>query len=426
MTGYIYEAVDATGLRSKGILEVASQSEALRRIKEMGLFPMRIQPRASQRMAAAKAKSFFWLRFKNVSIGGRVKPAAVNVFTRQLATLVEAGLPLLRGLRLLAQQERYPKFKGIIADLGASIESGNALSEALALYPRVFNRLYVSMVKAGEASGALELTLRRLAEFQEKAHRIKGKVKSAMFYPCAVMTVAFAILIVMMLFVVPRFQLVFQDLLSGRPMPAFTVFVLYLSNLARHHALLAGGVIAGTIVVLSLCIRTLWGRWLFDAVRLRLPVLGNVLRQSAIARFARTLGTLLGSGVPILQSLTILRETAGNVHVARLISTIHDAVKEGETVALPLRQSPIFPPMIVGMVDVGEQTGALPDMLLKIADDCDNEVDNAVNAMTSLLEPIMIVFLAVVVGSIVIAMFWPIIRIIEVGFDDPNPGAGDN
>lgn len=426
MTGYAYEAVDATGLRTKGILEVANQSEALQRIKEMGLFPMRIQPRVRRRVAGVQAKTFSWARFKNISIGGRVKPAAVMTFTRQLATLVEAGLPLLRGLRLLAQQERNPKLKGIINDLGIAIESGSALSEAMAAHPKIFNKLYVSMVKAGEASGALELTLRRLAEFQEKAQRILGKVKSAMFYPCAVVTVASAILAVMMIFVVPRFQQVFADLMGGKPMPAFTVFVLYLSNLARHHALLVAGVLAGSIFGLSLWIRTLWGRWMFDAVKLRLPVLGNVLRQSAIARFARTLGTLLGSGVPILQSLTILRETASNVHVARLITRIHDAVKEGETVTIPLRQSLIFPPMIVGMVDVGEQTGALPDMLLKIADDCDNEVDNAVSAMTSLLEPVMIVFLAVVVGSIVIAMFLPIIRIIEGGFDDPNRGAGDN
>lgn len=426
MTAYFYEAVDATGSRTKGILEVATQNEALQRIKEMGLFPMRIQPRASRRQSPTAAKTWSWSRLKTLSIGGRVKPAAVSAFTRQLATLVEAGLPLLRGLRLLAQQERNPLFKRIITELGVAIEGGSSLSEALALHPKVFNKLYISMVTASEAAGALEITLRRLAEFQEKAQRLKSKIKSAMFYPFAVMTVACAILAVMMIFVVPRFQLVFQDLMGGRPMPAFTVFVLHLSNIARHHALAAAAVTALTIVCFSFGLRTVWGRWMFDRIKLRLPVLGNVVRQSAIARFARTLGTLLGSGVPILQSLTILRETAGNVHVARLISNIHDAVKEGETVALPLRQSTIFPPMIVGMVDVGEQTGALPDMLLKIADDCDNEVDNAVSAMTSLLEPIMIVFLAVVVGSIVIAMFWPIIVLIEGGFDGSTKDVADS
>lgn len=426
MTGYCYEAVDASGLRTKGMLEVASQSEALQRIKEMGLFPMRIQPRSGRRAAPAGAQSRTWAQLKFISFGGRVKPAAVSVFTRQLATLVEAGLPLLRGLRLLAQQERKPIFKRIITELGIEIEGGNSLSEALSLHPKVFNRLYVSMVKAGEASGALEITLRRLAEFQEKAQRLKGKIKSAMFYPVSVMFVASAILVVMMVFVVPRFQLVFQDLMGGRPMPTFTVFVLHLSYIARHHALLASVVMVSAGVGFALGLRSVWGRWMFDRVKLRLPVLGNVVRKSAIARFARTLGTLLGSGVPILQSLTILRETAGNVHVARLITSIHDAVKEGETVSLPLRESTIFPPMIVGMVDVGEETGALPDMLLKIADDCDNEVDNAVSAMTSLLEPVMIVFLAVVVGSIVIAMFWPIIIIVETGFDNSTKGVADN
>ena len=429
MSSYAYEAVDATGLRMHGTLNVTTQSEALRRLKEMGLFPMRVAVSQRQRAAIAVAGAERLARLKSFSLprlGSGVKPAAVAVFTRQLATLVDAGLPLLRGLRLLAQQQTNRRFKGIITEVGGTIEGGSSLSEALAAHPKVFNRLYLNMVKAGEASGALEVTLRRLAEFMEKAHKIKSKVKAAMFYPVSVMVVATGILLVMMIYVVPRFQSVFDGLMGGARMPAFTVFVLRISDLARHHALVVALSLLALGAGFAIALRTKWGRWAFDRLKLNLPVLGGVLSKAAISRFARTLGTLLGSGVPILQALIIVRETAGNVHVSNAIASIHDSVKEGDTVALPLRESKIFPPMVVGMVDVGEQTGALPDLLMKIADDCDDQVDNAVNAMTSLLEPIMIVFLAVVVGSIVIAMFLPILGIMDRGFDSSPTGSADN
>lgn len=430
MNSFTYEAVNSAGRKCNGVLDVADQSEALQRIRDMGLFPTRVRERQQQRFIPAKRRvcapsRMKWLTAANRTFGERVKPAAVTVFTRQLATLLNAGLPLLRGLRLLAQQEGNRSFKSIIGQLDEAIEGGSSLSEALAQHPRVFNRLYVNMVRAGEASGALELTLRRLAEFQEKAQRVRTRIKSALFYPCAVMFVAAAILTVMMIFVVPRFQQVFADLMGGRPMPLFTTFVLHLSNIARHHALLALAVVGAVVGGFTLWLRTDWGRWTFDRLKLRVPVVGDVVRKSAIARFARTLGTLLGSGVPILQALTIVRETVGNTHVARMVSTVHDSVKEGDTVTVPLRKSAVFPPMIVGMVDVGEQTGALPDMLMKVADDCDQQVDDAVGAMTALLEPALIVFLALIVGSIVIAMFLPILDILNHGVSGPGGGDGE-
>ena len=424
MTSYAYEAVDPSGLRMQGTLEVASQSEALRRIKEMGLYPTRVAERGRKRAAPSVARPNLFARLRHFSFsmplfGGHVKARAVSVFTRQLATLIDAGMPLLRGLRILQQQEANRTIKRILGELDASIEGGSSLSEALALHPKVFNRLYVNMVKAGEIAGALEITLRRLAEFMEKAQKIKGKVTSAMFYPAAVMSIATGILILMMVFVVPRFQLVFDGLTNGKPMPVFTTFILRLSEGMRHHAP------AVAIAVLALCagltigLRTRWGRWMFDQFKLSMPLLGAVFRKAAISRFARTLGTLLGNGVPVLQALQIVKETSGNVVVGNVISSVHECVKQGESITTPLRGSRVFPPMIVGMVDVGEQTGALPDMLLKIADGYDEEVDNAVNATTSLLEPILIVFLAVVVGSIVIAMYLPILGIIE-GMDGPD------
>lgn len=423
MSSYTYEAVNADGSNYRGTLEVASQSEALQRIKEMGLFPTRVieRRRAPSRRTTLRARPFARLAHITIPFAGSgVKAAALAVFTRQLATLVEAGLPLLRGLRILEQQESNRALKRIIGEVSASIENGSTMAEALALHPKVFNRLYVSMVMAGEASGALEITLVRLAGFMEKAQKIKGKVKSAMFYPVAVLCVATIIMTIMMVFVVPRFQAVFSGLLDGRPLPAFTLFVLRLSEVIRHHALFVAAAVVFVAVLFAIALRTKSGRWTFDRFKLKMPILGVVFRKAAISRFTRTLGTLLGSGVPVLQALTIVKETTGNVVVGNLVSTIHGAVKEGERITMPLRNSTVFPPMVTGMVDVGEQTGALPDMLLKVADIYDDEVDNAVNSMTSLLEPILIVFLGVVVGSIVIAMFLPIVRVATDGFDLPD------
>jgi len=421
MNTYAYEAVDAAGASSAGVLEVASQSEAVRRIKEMGLYPLRVAQRHTNRFQRVMAKPRPNFRQGSVSIprfGERVKPAALTVLTRQIATLVDAGLPLLRGLRILAQQESNRTLKRILGEVGGQIESGSQFSEAIAAHPKVFNRLYVNMVRAGELGGALEITLRRLAEFMEKAQKIKGKVKAALFYPAAVMTVATAIMGLLLVFVIPRFKEVFSGLTGGAPLPAFTTLVLNVSDFTKQHFVIALLTLVAAGIALTLAERTRTGRLAFDQMKLTLPVFGPVFRKAAISRFARTLGTLLNSGVPVLQALTIVREIAGNSVLGNLISRVYDGVKEGEPITAPLRSSSIFPPMIVGMVDIGEQTGALPDMLLKIADGCDEEVDNAVSAMLSLLEPILIVFLAVVVGGIVIAMFLPIIGIIT------GPGIG--
>jgi type IV pilus assembly protein PilC len=429
MSSYCYEAVNAGGLKMEGSLEVADQNEALRRIKEMGLFPTRIAEttRRRARQAGARPGSGSVRKILSLSIpfiGGRVKARVLAVFTRQLATLVEAGMPLLRGLRTLQEQENHPALKRIIGETAASIEGGSSLSEALAAHPRVFNGLYCNMVKAGELGGALEVTLRRLAEFMEKAQKIKGKIKAAMFYPVAVMVVALGILTLLMLFIVPRFQQVFDGLLNGAAMPAFTILVFRISEAVRVHFLPVAIALGSVITLFLFVIRTPWGRRVFDRIKLRVPVVGPVFRKAAISRFARTLGTLLNSGVPILQALAIVKETAGNVVVGKVVSTVHDSVKEGDTIAAPLKDSGIFPPMVAGMVDIGEQTGALPDMLMKIADTYDDEVDNSVSALTSLLEPVMIVFLAVVVGGIVVALFLPIVGFITGG-DGPGHKPGE-
>jgi type IV pilus assembly protein PilC len=257
----------------------------------------------------------------------------------------------------------------------------------------------------------------------EKAEKIKGKVKAAMFYPSAVIIVAVAILAILMVFVIPKFEQIFKDMLEGRGLPAFTEFVLSISRTVSEHAVLSFLSLVGFIILFRIFLKLKFGRKLFDRFKLHFPLLGPLVSKVAISRFARTLGTLVSSGVPILQALTIVRETSGNVIISEAVGAVHESVKEGETITAPLEESRVFPPMVISMVDVGEQTGALPEMLMKIADNYDDEVDNAVAAMTSLLEPIMIVFLAVVVGSIVIALFLPLITLIDQ-LGDTSSGSG--
>jgi type IV pilus assembly protein PilC len=437
MPKYNYVAMDSRGKETKGTLEVTSQNEAIGRVKEMGLFPTKIvevekvrekSEKKGKDKPARKAakKGGLNLSINIPGLSGRVKTKVLTAFTRQLATLVDAGLPLLRGLRVLEKQEQNPTLKNIVGELALSIEGGSTFSEALAQHPKVFNRLYVNMVKAGELGGVLEVVLTRLAEFMEKAQKIKGKVIAAMFYPCAVITVAVVIIMVLMTVVIPKFREVFGTLGEGRSLPKFTLLVLAISETIRDHFVWTMVGLISFVILFSLFKRTKFGRRLVDQFKLKVPIIGPVMRKIAISRFTRTLGTLVSSGVPILQALTIVKETSGNVIVGSAVGAVHDSVKEGETITAPLEASGVFPPMVVSMVDVGEQTGALPEMLLKIADNYDDEVDNAVAAMTSLLEPIMIVCLAVVVGSIVIAMFLPLIDLMNnLGGSTSAPGEKD-
>ncbi len=435
MPKFNYVAMDSRGKETKGTLEVANQNEAVSRLKEMGYFPTKVseadkskdksdkKSKVSAGDAKGKKKGGFNLVIRIPGLGGKVKPKVLTTFTRQLATLVDAGLPLLRGLRVLERQEKNPLLKKVISELALAIEGGSTFSEGLAQHPKVFNRLFVNMVKAGELGGVLEVVLNRLSEFMEKAQKIRGKVKAAMFYPSAVIFVAVSILTVLMVFVIPRFEAIFKEMLEGQGLPAFTQFVLDVSRIVAGHFVITLISLVGFFIALKLFTKTKFGRRLFDRFKLNFPLLGPVISKVAISRFTRTLGTLVSSGVPILQALTIVKETSGNVVVGEAVSAVHESVKEGETITAPLEASNVFPPMVISMVDVGEQTGALPEMLMKIADNYDDEVDNAVSAMTSLLEPIMIVFLAVVVGSIVIALFLPLISLIDQ-LGDTTGGGG--
>ena len=438
MPKYNYTALDKGGKETKGTIEAATQNEAIGRVKDMSLFPTKIVEADKEDKAAAggkKAKAAkpaakpggkkggVNINIKIPFLGGKVKAKVLTTFTRQLATLVDAGLPLLRGLRVLEKQERDPTLKKILAELAVSIEGGSTFSEALAQHPKTFNKLFVNMVKAGELGGVLEVVLKRLAEFSEKAEKIKGKVKAALFYPVAVLIVAVGIMVLLMVFVVPKFKEVFAGM--NMKLPGFTELVLAISETIKDNILGTMAGCAAVVVAFMLAIKTKLGRLLWDKFQLKMPAIGPVISKVAIARFTRTLGTLVSSGVPILQALNIVKETAGNVVLANAVVKIHESVKEGETITAPLEGSGVFPPMVVSMVDVGEQTGAMPEMLLRISDNYDEEVDNSVAAMTSLLEPIMIVFLAVIVGSIVIAMFLPLISMISNMSGEGGDGGGD-
>jgi len=437
MPKFNYVAMDQRGKETKGTLDVANQNEAITRLKEMGYFPTKVteaeKPKAEKKGKTGKAGAASGkgakkgINLRIPGLGSGVKTKSLTTFTRQLATLVDAGLPLLRGLRVLEKQERNASLKRIVGELAESIEGGSTFSEALAQHPKVFNRLFVNMVKAGELGGVLEVVLNRLSEFMEKAQKIKGKVVAAMFYPAAVMFVAVTILIILMVFVVPKFKQIFQDMLEGKPLPGFTQLILGISEVIANNFLASMGVLVGIFIIFKLFVRTKFGRKVFDRVKLHFPVLGPVVSKVATARFTRTLGTLISSGVPILQALNIVKETSGNVIISDAVASVHESVKEGETITQPLEASRVFPPMVISMVDVGEQTGALPEMLMKIADNYEDEVDNAVSAMTSLLEPIMIVFLAVIVGSIVIALFLPLITLIDqLGSEGGGGGGADD
>ena len=404
------------------MVEAASTNAAIAQLRQAGYFPTSVIEEAisgpdgkeARRRAVTMAGTTKPRPKKGIVLFQRrkVKSKILMIFTRQLATLVDSGLPLLRSLNVLAKQERDKLLKNTINKLADSVQSGSTFSDALALHPRIFNDLYVNMVRAGEAGGVLELVLNRLSEFQEKAAKIKNKVMAAMVYPGIVMTMAVGIMSFLLVFIVPRFEAIFHDILGDKPLPPVTRFVLAVSDLMKHRGLILVGAVVAMVALYKMIGRTRGGRLVIDNFKLRMPLFGNLNRKTAISRFARTLGTLVTSGVPILQALNITRETAGNAAIARAISQVHDSVKEGESIVQPLEASRVFPPMVVSMVDVGEETGKLPEMLLKIADVYDDEVDNAVAGLTSALEPIMIVFLAVVVGTIVLALFTPLISII--------------
>ena len=421
MANFQYSALDSKGEQTTGVVSATNEAEAIQKLRVQGLYPTQIVEEGKAK-GAAKIKVTAKSKGKSAGagkggVGGRIKPKSLMIFTRQLATLIDSGLPLLRSLTVLGKQEPNPVLQATVAALADSVQSGATFSESLAQHPKIFNKLYVNMVKAGELGGVLEVVLNRLAEYQEKAQKLKNKIVSAMVYPVIVMFIAVAILVFLMIFIVPKFETMFVEM-GNAELPTISKIVFGISKFFIDNPYGVPNIVFVLILIgifaflFGLWGRTKGGRVAIDTIKLKLPIFGDIQRKSAVSRFSRTLGTLVTSGVPILQALNITRDTAGNVVISSAIEKVHEAVKEGESIVTPLQASGVFPNMVISMVDVGEETGQLPEMLLKVADVYDDEVDNAVTALTSILEPIMIVILALVVGSVVFALFLPLIKVI--------------
>ncbi len=435
MPTFVYQALNASGKSQKGTVEAASSEEAIQRIKSQGYFPTSVQPQKEKKGGGKKGKGAeeadaggpFSLTGSSkkkkkkgggFSIGG-VKPKALTLFTRQLSTLQDAGLPLLRSLQILESQQKPGVLKNVLQGVVEEVEGGSSLSEAMAKQPKAFDKLYVKMVNAGEIGGVLDIILQRLSEFMEKAERLKRKIKGAMVYPIVVVIIAVVILTAIMLLIIPKFQEIFADF--EVELPGLTLWLINTSGWVAGTN--PGQQIPGWIFIVfggpvlwityKLIRKTPPGRAVIDTLLLWTPIFGTLIRKTTIARFTRTLGTLIGAGVPILEAVTITGQTSGNYVFEKALRKVHDSIREGETFAAPLRESKTCDAIVVNMIDVGEETGDMDSMLMKIADNYDEEVDVAVESLVSLLEPLMVVLLGGMVGTIVVAMFLPMVKMIE-------------
>ncbi len=414
MATFQYIALDAQGQQQQGTVVANTVDEASAQVREMALFPTQVTEVAS----AAKTSKASRAKTKNVSTRNvRLKPVQVMNFTRQLSILINAGLPLIKSLSILSSQQPNKAMKTMIERVSQSVQSGGTLSDGLSQYPRIFDDLFVNMVKAGESGGIVDVVLDRLGDYREKAEALRKKIKSAMTYPIIVLVVASLIMTILMVVVVPQFKEMFED--SDSELPALSKAVFNFSeNMIASPLLVPNVVWIGAFVFLIVVgikafAKTSTGKKALDRMVLRLPLLGDVQRKSAIAKFSRTLGTLITSGVSILESLRITKETAGNVVIEDSIGMIYDKVREGDSMVSPMKAANIFPEMAISMVEVGEETGQLPDMLLKVADVYEEEVKDSVDTMTTILQPLMIVFLAGIVAVIVFAIFAPLAQIIN-------------
>ncbi|MBL9082218.1 MAG: type II secretion system F family protein [Planctomycetales bacterium] len=440
MPTFQFEAMDPAGKEIKDVIEAANEEEAQATIRGMGYYVTKISAKKARRGGEKKAAAGGG-KGKAFVIGG-VKSKELTMFTRQLSILQDAGLPILRSLKILEQQSKPGRLKNTLMDICEDIESGSTLSESMSKCPKVFDRLYVNMIKAGEAGGALEVILRRLAEFQEKSQSLKRKVKGAMVYPIVVVMVAVGILTFIMIKIVPAFEKIFKDF--DAELPAMTQMLINISNWTSSYWFLIPVIPISIMLMVKLICKFKAGRMGWDLFMLKLPVFGQIVEKNIVARTTRTLGTLVASGVPILEALNITRETSGNAVFEQLYGRIYDSIREGESIAKPMREysrtkfnlialffwtffipgvgaliyltratQRIIDDLVVNMIDVGEETGELDKMLYKVADNYDEEVDVLTESLVSLLEPLLIVVLGVIVGFIVIALFLPLVALIQ-------------
>lgn len=425
MPTFQYEALNEAGKPQKGTVVATNSEDAIARIRGQGFFPTAVR---EQKVKKTKATSTISAGigsdgkkdWKNISINiGGVGQKALTTFTRQMSTLQDAGLPILRSLAILEQQQKPGLFKNIIGGVHEDVSGGATLSDAMAKYPKAFDKLYTKMIAAGEVGGVLDLILQRLAEFMEKAAKLKKRIIGAMIYPAVVLTVAALIVLGIMVLIVPKFEKIFDDF--NTTLPTLTLILMNTSKWIGGR--LPGQVIPGIVWLiltpiaiwlgLKMARKTAGGKAVIDSASLKIPVAGKLISKASIARSTRTLGTLISAGVPILDAISITRETTANYVYVRAYQKVHDSVRQGESFAEPLRQAKVCDAIVVNMIDVGEETGDLDKMLLKIADNYDEEVDVMVASLVSLLEPVMVVVLGTIVGFIVIALFLPLVKLIS-------------
>jgi type IV pilus assembly protein PilC len=414
MPTYAFEAMNSSGQEVKDEIDASTSEEAIAKIRSKGFFPTKVREKAAKKKVQKKqeAETVTKKRKMPFAIGGVPRKQLVT-FTRQLSTLQDAGLPILRSLQILEQQQKPGLLKAIIGGVADEVEGGGTLSDAMAQYPKAFDKLYVNMINAGEAGGVLDIILNRLADFMEKAAKLKKKVIGAMIYPAVVITIAVAIVSMIMIFVIPKFEQIFKDFKTE--LPGITKVLLAISRWFANDYGWAYVLFApiGIMLLIKLIRISQGGRYAVDLVKLKIPILGSILSKTSIARFTRTLGTLISAGVPILDAINITKETCGNEVYSRALSKVHDAIREGESMADPLRATKVCDAIVVNMVDVGEETGDLDKMLIKVADNYDSDVDVLVGSLISILEPLMVVVLGLIVGFIVIALFAPMISLIQ-------------
>lgn len=391
-----YNVRDKTGKVVNGKLEGESREAVATKLRQMGYIVLDLE---EDRIA----------QLNKIQFGTSVKTKDVTIFARQFATMINAGLSLTKCLSILADQVESKELRDVISQLNKDVEAGQSLSEAMMKHPKIFPPLFYNMVKAGETGGVLDEVLLRVADLMEQDAQLKGRVKSAMMYPMVISILVVVVVIAMMVFVVPTFIDMFSG--AGQELPLPTQILVAISNYtASIKGVITAIVLAILYVVFKQWTNTNSGKFIWDGIKLRMPVAGNIIRKTSVARFTRTFGTLVSAGVPILSAMDIVADTAGNEVVTRALKTARGAIKEGETIAKPLSESPVFPGMVVQMVAVGEETGALDQMLTKIADFYDEEVGTAIDGLASAMEPIIMVVLAVVVGGIVIALYMPMFQ----------------
>ncbi len=424
MPTFQYEALNEAGKPQKGTITASNSDEAIARIRSQGFFVTSVREqkvKKAGKTASAAARTTSKTKKKGeitINIGG-VGRKALTTFTRQLSTLQDAGLPILRSIAILEQQQKPGLFKNILASVHDDVSGGATLSDAMAKHPKAFNTLYSKMVAAGEVGGVLDVILQRLADFLEKAAKLKRKIIGAMIYPIVVLSVAALIVTGIMIFIVPKFEEIFNDFETELPI---LTSILINSSRWLGGTLYPDQTIPGAVYIfgspfvimflIKLARRSTTGKAVLDAALLRVPVVGKLVAKTTIAKFTRTMGTLISAGVPILDGIIITRDTTGNFIYQRALERVHDSVRQGESFSEPLRQSKVCDALVVNMIDVGEETGDLDKMLLKIADNYDDEVDTMVASLVSLLEPIMVVLLGGIVGFIVVALFMPLVSLI--------------